>query len=790
VSFLTPGGLDATTNQIKVTGKGTTTADQIIGPWATTGTATNAQTDYAVYSSDNVLAANIAASAESTWTTSANSYTLGTATTLSAARTITALRYTGTAGTLALGGNNLQTNGILNASSGLLTISGSGTVRQNGTTAGNLYINANKDITISSTIANNTGKLTLVKTGAGTLTLSGTTTYTGDTIVLEGTLQPTSSSLINGNLVVGSIGGGPAAVFANTTYTKFGANMSGTVYSNGSLNWSNSGAVFKNLTIIGGTANSNYGYVDTAVYMTGGTLSGTLWGQCPSVITYASSSTATISAGMNTWIYGDFTYNVADGAAVIDLNHTGGINLNKPQFGIVKSGAGTMAVGTANSFTGATTVSGGTLLLTHSNALATSPLANGGTGIVFDSSVTSRTFQIGGLNGSGNLALQDNAATSNAITLVLSTAANTSRSYAGNLSGAGNVTKIGTGTQIFTASSSYTGTTALNNGVLQFAALNNLGGAAAPITFAGGTLRWATGNLADISSGRTVTLNAGGAIFDTNGNNVTFANAIGNSGVGGLTKAGAGILTLSGANNYTGSTLVSAGTLAAGNANAFGNSTVTVNGGVLDLRTVNVANVINITGTNGSVLLQSSSEALASNFAANSNFRGWQRNSGLTQNSQAQFLGGANGLSAATVTSSWAASTNTSKIVSDVLDIKGINGTTFVLQMNYAPIAGKDDAWETQNATLGWLNSSTQWVNAVLGNNDGTGTLGTHYTVAYDPNASYNLGDYGVDAGNNVVWAVVNHNSEFAVVVPEPAALALFALGGLALLRRRRCETV
>ena len=119
-----------------------------------------------------------------------------------------------------------------------------------------------------------------------------------------------------------------------------------------------------------------------------------------------------------------------------------------------------------------------------------------------------------------------------------------------------------------------------------------------------------------------------------------------------------------------------------------------------------------------------------------------------------------------------------------MLTFAGTGGTTFALQLNYADTS-KGTAWEDQYAYLGWLNTSTQWVNAIDGNTGGTPTkvLG-----AYD--ASYGLGTWGVDSTNHVVWAVVNHNSEFAVVVPEPAALALFALGGLALLRRRRCETV
>ena len=51
------------------------------------------------------------------------------------------------------------------------------------------------------------------------------------------------------------------------------------------------------------------------------------------------------------------------------------------------------------------------------------------------------------------------------------------------------------------------------------------------------------------------------------------------------------------------------------------------------------------------------------------------------------------------------------------------------------------------------------------------------------------LGAYGVDpsSGNHDVWAVINHNSQFAVV-PEPSTLLLAALGlaGSAVYRRRR----
>jgi len=199
-------------NMIVVTGGGTTTAGQIIGPWATVGTAANAQTDYAVYGSDYVTNANIAASAENLWSTAANAYTLSGATTLTGTRTITALRYSGGAQTLALSSYNLQTYGILNGGSGTLTVSGTGAVTTP-TGGGNLYLTAgNKSITISAPINDNTGALTLVKSGSGVLTLSSTTsTYSGGTVINAGTLS-----------------------IANDT--NFGA-ASGGITVNGSCNW-------------------------------------------------------------------------------------------------------------------------------------------------------------------------------------------------------------------------------------------------------------------------------------------------------------------------------------------------------------------------------------------------------------------------------------------------------------------------------------------------------------------------------------------------------------------------
>ena len=153
------------------------------------------------------------------------------------------------------------------------------------------------------------------------------------------------------------------------------------------------------------------------------------------------------------------------------------------------------------------------------------------------------------------------------------------------ISGPGYVVMAGSGTLALLGNNTYTGVTTNNTGILNFASLGNLG--TGGITLGGGTLQFAPGNTADIST-LTVTLNGTGGTLDLGTNNVTLANPIGNSGPGGLTKAGSGRLTLGGLNTYAGSTTVNAGTLVVGAGSSLANSpTVTVAAGAtLDLSAV------------------------------------------------------------------------------------------------------------------------------------------------------------------------------------------------------------
>ncbi len=154
------------------------------------------------------------------------------------------------------------------------------------------------------------------------------------------------------------------------------------------------------------------------------------------------------------------------------------------------------------------------------------------------------------------------------------------------------LTKSGLGTLILTSTgSTYTGPTTVNLGVLQIDAVNKLGsGGAGGLVLNGGTLRF--GAVFDPSAipltlGLTtgtadVTTTVGGT-FDTNGLDIVLANSIGQGGNGGLTKIGTGTLTLNAAATYTGVTLVNAGTLAFGVAQAVTSaSDLVLSGGILD----------------------------------------------------------------------------------------------------------------------------------------------------------------------------------------------------------------
>jgi autotransporter-associated beta strand protein len=129
----------------------------------------------------------------------------------------------------------------------------------------------------------------------------------------------------------------------------------------------------------------------------------------------------------------------------------------------------------------------------------------------------------------------------------------------------------------------------------------------------------------------------------------------------------------------------------------------------------------------------------------------------------------------------------TSLLSSDVLQLEGLDGVVFVLQMTYSEAAALANGQAETTLRLGYLNTLTnQWEDAINGNH-GPNT-GSFFLSSYlDAGSPLDLGAFGVDVVNNVVWAVLDHNSYFAVV-PTPAALPAGALlmGLLVAVKRRR----
>ena len=126
----------------------------------------------------------------------------------------------------------------------------------------------------------------------------------------------------------------------------------------------------------------------------------------------------------------------------------------------INSGAATLSG--VNTYTGNTTVSGGTLTVGHNLAVQNSTVAMSGGAIAFAAGITQPTF--GGLSGNGNFNLATVAPAAVALS-VGNNDANTN--YGGNLSGPGSLTKVGTGILTLTASQSYGGSTIVSNGTLR-----------------------------------------------------------------------------------------------------------------------------------------------------------------------------------------------------------------------------------------------------------------------------------------------------------------------------------
>ncbi|ELP2030247.1 autotransporter outer membrane beta-barrel domain-containing protein, partial [Salmonella enterica] len=282
--------------------------------------------------------------------------------------------------------------------------------------------------------------------------------------------------------------------------------------------------------------------------------------------TYTGSTTISEGTLIATNVEALGTGNVTDNAT-LEMNTGGDFdNAISGSGQVVKSGDETLTLSGANSYTGGTTISGGTLVASNVEALGTGDITDnatlelntggdfdnaiGGTGSVVKSG--DKTLTLSGTNtyrggttisGGTLVASNVNALGSGDVTDNATLEMNTGGDFTNNIGGTGSVVKSGDKTLTLSGTNSYTGGTTISGGTLVANNVEALG----------------TG---DVTNNATLELNTGG----------DFDNAI--SGSGQVVKSGDKTLTLSGANSYSGATTISGGTLIATHVNALGTGAI------------------------------------------------------------------------------------------------------------------------------------------------------------------------------------------------------------------------
>ncbi len=334
------------------------------------------------------------------------------------------------------------------------------------------------------------------------------------------------------------------------------------------------------------------------------------------------------------------------------------------------------------------------------------------------------------------------------------------------ITGAIGLTHAGDATTVLVANNSYTGETLISGGMLQ---------------------------LGDGSAGRDGTIDDSSGIVN---NSVLSFNRSGSndhsgeiSGSGIVVMQGTGTQVLSGNNTYSGGTDLLGGTLVAGSNQALGDESggVFISGSefaVLRFEAgVEIANDISFMNIHSASIVENVlGEGDPFSTGTSGEFASSFESGTVTS---ATFLGGASADGTTlemrfSTTSANGVASNDDDRRSDVFSLIGTGSDIFALQLAVASV--------DELSFLGWYENGV-WVNAVDGNSAlgaeaVQGFLGSFVDSGVLVDEDY-LGSWGVDIDGGSVWAILDHNSEFAVI-PEPRAVALlFGLITVALVLRR-----
>ena len=524
----------------------------------------------------------------------------------------------GSGAALNFNGGGLQFDGSYDPSASTMTfLAGGATLDTQGNT-----------ITLANSIGNS-GAGGLTKAGTGTLILNGSNTYTGNTIVNAGTLTVHMPAALPGYNTAGKITVNSAATLAlragaasgewaaadisalltvatfnSGSFVSIDTTDGNFAYGNnigGSLNFTKLGT--NTLTFTGSNTYSGSTLVSNGTLMVVSTAA--LPGYNTSgKVTVNSGATLAVRVGATSgqWAAADIdtlranaTFNSGSllGIDTTDGDFTYGINLTG-SIGLTKLGTNTLTLTGSNTYTGSTTVNAGTLTVGKTAAL---PGYNTLGKVTVNSGAT-LAVRAGAASGEWVAADIDTLrtdATFNTGSFLAIDTTDGNFTYGSAITGSLGLTKLGTNTLTLTGSNTFTGTVNFNGGLIKAAALSNLGSGTA-LSFNGGGLQF---DAAYDPSVRTMTFLTGGATLDTQSNNVTLANAVGNGGAGGLTKKGAaGILTLMASPNYQGATVVNGGYL------LLGNSTTAV--------TLPTTTAVSITASGATIDTNGTSQTIAS----------------------------------------------------------------------------------------------------------------------------------------------------------------------------------
>jgi len=297
----------------------------------------------------------------------------------------------------------------------------------------------------------------LNKTGPGLLTVQNSANFSGGGIALASTVSEGRLRIQNGD-----------ALWKSGT-----ADTDLTIGDGGTLEFENNITVAHNPITLSGTGYNSLGAINN--YGGNNVYSYT------NAIALAGDARINAAAGRLTFANGYFTnnYNLVFGGAgdllVSNSIYTGTGSLTK-------DGAGSLTLAGTNTYTGATTISAGRLVLANALAAQNSTVNNNVSGGLAFSNAT--TFIIGALAGSLDFGLTN--LTGSAV--ILSNGNNNaSTTYSGAMSGAGSLVKIGTGVLTLSGANTYTGTTTVNAGRIVVSGTGSLSTSTALMVANGGS---------------------------------------------------------------------------------------------------------------------------------------------------------------------------------------------------------------------------------------------------------------------------------------------------------------